>query len=403
MQIILDTRRAYTTGPDSGKYPIKLRVNFHEYHGKKKKIVQKYFATGLAADKKEFESIMNSPRSERLKDMRYTLINLENKANDILKQNPVISPATFERLFTGSGSYDNALDLMRLMYEEFEEQGRAGNAIVYKNALSSFSKYGQLHFAAITPEWLMKYEKNMLKMGRSTNTIGMYLRVLRAVFNRAVSEKLVSADFYPFGRRKYVVPSATGRKIALTEKQKNVLLAANLPEHLREARDLWVFSYLSYGINFADMARLRFADIKENVILTGRKKTDNTIRNKRAIEIPLLDTTRAIIARWGNRSLAPGDYVFPVLRAGLTPKQERAKIQDWTKKVRKGLKEICLLLELPHVTTYTARHTFATIALRKGASKEFIQEALGHKSMMTTENYLSGFDFEAKLAISSRL
>ena len=72
--------------------------------------------------------------------------------------------------------------------------------------------------------------------------------------------------------------------------------------------------------------------------------------------------------------------------------------------MNEGLRVVQDKLKLPFkLTTYTARHTFSNISLLKGASKEYIQEALGHESMNTTEIYLSGFDVETKKRMSERL
>jgi integrase len=87
----------------------------------------------------------------------------------------------------------------------------------------------------------------------------------------------------------------------------------------------------------------------------------------------------------------------------MIPEQQRAAVHAFTKKINAGLSKVADELGLPHLTTYTARHTFANISLLKGASKEFIQEALGHQSIMTTENYISGFDLETKRKMNAKL
>jgi integrase/recombinase XerD len=119
--------------------------------------------------------------------------------------------------------------------------------------------------------------------------------------------------------------------------------------------------------------------------------------------IPIRAEVKEIILRWGNKTLDPESYVFPILKDGLTPKQMKTRTKDFTKRVNTGLKKVGELLGLKKLTTYTARHTFSMMARRKGASNEFIQNALGHASMSTTETYLHGFEVEEKRAISDKL
>jgi integrase/recombinase XerD len=112
----------------------------------------------------------------------------------------------------------------------------------------------------------------------------------------------------------------------------------------------------------------------------------------------------AIINRWSNQDTGPGNYIFPFLSHGITPMRQYELIElfiqsinDWMKKMRKkvGIEK--------SVTTYVARHTFSTVMKRSGASTEFIQEALGHTNLKTTENYLDSFEKEVKKEFANRL
>jgi integrase len=104
-----------------------------------------------------------------------------------------------------------------------------------------------------------------------------------------------------------------------------------------------------------------------------------------------------ILDRWGNKPAYPDQYVFPILERGLTPEQEYFKIQWVTCQINKYIRVIAEKVGIKNkVTSYTARHSFATVLKRSGASIEFISESLGHSNLQTTENYLADFEIEEK-------
>lgn len=398
VSIVHDKRRIVTTGDNTGKYAIKIRLTYT----RDKKTVQKLFPTGYYATEQEFKKIQNNNtgKDARLQEIESKIYKMYEAGKNRAAENPFIDPERFAAELTGSGNFKDPLSLMEAYAADLMEEGKIGSAKVYIQAVNSFREFGgQFAFGAVTPKWLMKYEKAMLEKGRSITTVGMYCVCLRTIFNAERIKKRVSDEVYPFGKGKYVIPHAKGRKLALSEDQKNAVLRyRTLSEHIQRAVDMWIFSYFCYGMNFADIARLKFGDVKEDSIVFDRTKTINTERNRSFIEIPLRDEVRAIIKRWGNwkDSMNPNAFVFPVLRHGLTPKQIQREVFLFVVRTNRGLKEVCTQLELPEMTTYWARHTFATIAYKKGAGIEFIQKALGHSDPKTTMAYLQSFDLETR-------
>ena len=153
----------------------------------------------------------------------------------------------------------------------------------------------------------------------------------------------------------------------------------------------------------ADIANLKIKDLHDDLIVIERAKTIDTA-DGRLLAIPLRPEAKAIILRHGNKSLNPNDYVFPILSPGLKPMQVKNRVKDFTRKVNAQLKKAQEKLKLSvDPKSGNARHSFASLALEKGASKEFIQEALGHSSMDTTEQYLSGFGVKMKKAIGAKI
>ena len=122
------------------------------------------------------------------------------------------------------------------------------------------------------------------------------------------------------------------------------------------------------------------------------------------ITIPITEDIRRIIKKRGNLDNSPENFVFPVLTKGLTPFQERYKVAWRVTKTNSHMKKIGEKLKIEkHITTYTARHSFATILKRSGVSTEFISESLGHKDLKITETYLDSFENEQKIEVAKHL
>jgi integrase len=102
-----------------------------------------------------------------------------------------------------------------------------------------------------------------------------------------------------------------------------------------------------------------------------------------------------IMARWGNKNKA-SSYIFPYLNDANTDAKKNNIIAAIIKRINKHTKRISATLGLPNITTYTARHTFATVLKRSGANIAYISEALGHSDLKTTENYLASFETEER-------
>lgn len=401
--VILDKKKLIKTGENAGRHHIKIRLTYTV----DKKTVQKYYCSNVFATPEEFIKITRNPgKSKELQAKQTTVNALYEKAKSIINNNPFIDAESFGLQLLSRGNYKDPLGFMMAYVEELEQRGQIGTRDYYKLAHNSFKEFFKIpvSFAFITPKKLLEYEDWMVKRGRSITTVGMYCIALRTVFNMAISQKIISPDLYPFGEGRYVIPTAKGRKIAVQEDKKDKLLKyATLNIDARKAVDFWILSYFSNGMNMADVAHLRYKNIVEDMIIFERVKTTKTQRKRVSIIVILRGEVKSIIDRWGNKSNNPNDYIFPILRDGLTPAQIKERIRDFVFAINKGLKIACNDLKIPAITTYSARHTFATIARNKGASTEFIQEALGHSDSKTTKAYLDSFDIETKRKVANLL
>jgi integrase/recombinase XerD len=162
--------------------------------------------------------------------------------------------------------------------------------------------------------------------------------------------------------------------------------------------------YLCNGINVKDMCQLKWQNIEGDTLQFVRAKTVRTKRKVEPIRISLPDEAKTIIEKYGKGPRLPENYIFPTLEKGMSPEVETNKIKQLTHVINDNLARIKQELEIEKpVTTYTARHSFATILKRSGVSTAFISESLGHNNERTTQSYLDSFEDESKKEISKVL
>ncbi|MBK6526242.1 MAG: site-specific integrase [Crocinitomicaceae bacterium] len=343
ISIYLDTRRAKA----SGLYPVKLRVFTSAPR------VQKLYPTNFELTVKDFESAWNTkkPRTE-YKKLRNQLIAVEKKAFDVAEKLVPFTFAQFERqLFRNSGDGIKLTYHYNALIDELNQRQQIGTANTYdlsKKSLSEFAeqslklRFDNLTFFDITPKWLKDYEQYMTQTKkRSLTTVSMYLRVLRAIFNKAIEDKEIDKDFYPFGKRKYQVPATKNVKKALTSEQLNLLFQAEVKTKEQEvARDFWFFSFNCNGMNIKDIALLRYKDIQDGKIDFLRAKTKLTTKgNQKQITTYLNPFSKNIIQKYGHSKNEPEQLVFDILTENLSAWQEQTKIKNFTRMINQNLKK----------------------------------------------------------------
>jgi len=221
---------------------------------------------------------------------------------------------------------------------------------------------------------------------------------LRAIVNEAKKRNIITAAQYPF--IDYTIPTSEGRKMALKLSQIKQVLDHPLTLKIDQRyRDLWFFSYLCNGINMNGLLRLKYTDIHNGEIHYHRLKTIRTSSDKTKIVAAMLPDMERIIKRWGSK----GEYIFEGIENADTPAEERRLIQNITRAVNERMGKIGKALGFGPISTYTARHSFATVLKRSGASIAFISESLGHSDLKTTENYLDSFEKEERAKNAANL
>lgn len=399
VSIYLDARRPKS----AGKYPVKLRV-YHDYR-------THFYSTGITLSKEAFEdSYLNARPKKEHREVRDKLLSIETRAKDVIDSLTIFTPADFERAFyrqrTGKG---DVVDHYNAYIKDLRSQDRVSTAISYecsRNSIQSFTKAKAISFLEITPDFLRRYEKWMLTQGNSLTTVGIYLRPLRSLFNIARERGDISIEVYPFGKRKYQIPAGRNIKKALDKDALRKLFQSN-PEspYQAKAKDFWFFSYQCNGINFKDIADLKYSNLHDDSIIFTRHKTRLTTKaDSKPIIAARTDYINSIISKYGNKKLNGNTYVFPIYNDTMNAEQRKSATVNFIKFVNQHLKNLAESLGLSRdISTYWARHSYTTNAIRNGATMEYISESLGHKSLSTTQNYFKGFEDEARKEIADKL
>ena len=404
--LILDTR-----SPKSDGYPVKIRITFLRQ--------QKYYPVKIDLSKDEFALVQNPSiipkdteigKKRQLKDWKLKCDAAVVKATELINKLDYFSFRAFEsRLNNKHYSTQNVFDWYTSNIEKYKSNGQIGTASSYASSMHSLKDFsGKLIFRDITVEFLQDYEKWLLQNEKSITTVGVYLRPLRAILNQAIEEGIITRENnYPFSKRKYQIPSGKNIKKALTKDEISKIFQYKGAQGTwwEKARDVFIFSYLANGINMKDIALLKYQNIDGEFIRFNRAKTHGTNRSgSKPISINMCEEIKQILSRWKGPTSKPNDYLFQVIEPDSSPVRQSALIKQFTRMTNTYLKLICIDLGIDKpVTTYFARHSFATILRRGGASTAFISESLGHSKEETTASYLDSFDDESKKELQSLL
>jgi site-specific recombinase XerD len=271
---------------------------------------------------------------------------------------------------------------------EMEKSGSIGNAMVNSQTVTSIKKFhgnDKLTFNQITVYFLEKYEVFLRGNGGTNGGIGVRMRALRAIYNTAIRRGVVKKEKYPF--KIYKVSKLKGKPLKKALSIEAIRKIENLnnltSNRLINARNYFLFSFYTRGMNFADMMTLKWSDISNNNTYYTRSKT------KVNFIIKVLPPTQEILDYYkinGNQT----KYVFPILfRENYTPKQLQNRKHKMLSQYNSDLKHIAKLCNIEtSCTSYTARHSFANCLKQMGISTDIISESMGHQDILTTQTYL---------------
>ena len=274
------------------------------------------------------------------------------------------------------------LDFMQNQIRLMRNANRLGTALNYEKTMKNFVKFlggVNLPFSAMTEQVIADYNAFLVQRGMVRTSISFYMRIMRAVYNKAVRQKLVEQS-HPF-TEVYTGIDRT-RKRAVSESVISQLYKLNLAEGtpLALARDIFIFSYCTRGMAFVDIAYLKRENIQNGVICYARRKTGQLL------SVRIEPSIQRIIDRYSS-ALSP--YVFPILTSTETKpayEEYQVAINNHNRQLRRLSKMLPAGCKL---TSYTSRHSWATAARNHNVPISVISAGMGHTSEQTTQIYLT--------------
>ena len=267
------------------------------------------------------------------------------------------------------------------MIKSLKENNRTKTATILQTAKTSFQNFLGGHdilLDKIDNDLMQKYETRLKHKKVMKNTISCYMRALRSAYNQAVKRGLTTQKNPfegTFTRIDKTVKRAISEKDVIQLKNKNL----SAYKKLSFTRDLFLFSFYMRGISFVDMANLRKSNVKNGYVTYTRSKTRQQLTVK--IEVCMQE----IISRYESQAI--DDYLLPIYT--IQNHNNTSQLRNYNKRLKR-ISEM-LGLEKP-LSSYVARHTWATLALRKGVSIEVISESMGHENETTTRIYLASLE-----------
>lgn len=285
----------------------------------------------------------------------------------------------------------NVLTFMKEVTDGLQMGGNFGTAHVYRSSLNAIITYcggEDFTFNEITPEWLKGFEIHLRKRKCSWNTVSTYMRILRAVYNRAVDNN--EAKYIPrLFRYVYTGTRAEHQRALETGDVEKIfaglILLSGVNPAMQRARHFFILMFLMRGMPFVDLAYLRKSDLHGNVITYRRRKTG------RPLSVTLTNEAMRIVRMYMNQDVH-SPYLFSFLRS---PEGTMEAYREYQLALRSFNRQLLILgefLGIPNrLSSYTARHTWATTAYYCEVHPGIISQAMGHSSITVTETYLKPF------------
>ena len=272
---------------------------------------------------------------------------------------------------------------MQSIIRQQNAQGRHRTAETYTATMKSFMAFREgkdISWDCVTSALVKSYEIWLNAKGVSLNTVSFYMRILRAVYNRAVNEGL-AADLHPFGQVYTGIAKTAKRGISTADIAKILHLDLSASPSRAFARDIFMFSFYTRGMSLIDIAKLKTDNIKNGVLTYQRSKTGQRISVKWRKEM------QTIVDRYHQQG---SDRLLPIV----TQETDIRKQYDSAlHNINYNLKKIgeAIGLSIP-LTMYVARHSWASAASQSNIPLHVISQCLGHDSEHTTQIYLSSID-----------
>ena len=288
--------------------------------------------------------------------------------------------------FSKEQTYKTVFVFLQEQVTKKEQMKRQGTARTYGNAYRRFKVFREdvdLTFDELTPDMIECYEAWLIDKRLKQNSIRCYLRTLNTLLCKAVEEGLLNnTNLFSHVRLSYVKTT----KRAISEKELKVIANLELPENstMALARDIFMFSFYMRGMPFVDIAYLRKTDLRNGMWTYCRRKTNQCLM------VEWEKAQQKILDRYAHQMVGCS-YLFPIIT-----KEDGTEYQQYQRmqiNINRALKKIGEMAELKMpLTTYVARHTWASVARDMNIPIAVISEGMGHNSIRTTQVYLNSID-----------
>jgi integrase/recombinase XerD len=389
-KLILDTKRV----KQDGLYTVVVRITFNKNNTT--------LSTGTRVRKEHWDNssqlvLKSNPNFQKLNQsiseaflkiqkLIHELDDLHEFSFAALKERIDENLKPYKQVSGGTTFNDFSAELIKNLFDI----NKVGNALVYQtasNRLVGFAKGRKLKFKEIDFTFLEAFQRHLIGEGVKQNSISNYLRTIRAIYNRAIKARVIDRTQYPFTEVTIKSERTAKRAILINDVTKIYNLCLSEDSKEWHTRNYFFLSFSLIGISFTDLAYLKLSNIVDGRLVYRRRKT------KKEYSIKISSFAKRIIAKYHGKS---EKYLLPVLPSSIVEDSLKAnqKIHQWIKTTNKWMKELAKRCEISEtLTTYVARHTWATTAKRLGYSNELIAEAMGHEyGNKITNIYLDNFE-----------
>ena len=293
---------------------------------------------------------------------------------------------TADDVITGYHKLTNEVSLFSFwnnVIAQLKQLGKIRTSETYTATLKSFMAYREnqdVPLDGITSDMMLLYEAHLKARGVRMNTISFYMRIFRAVYNRAVDKGLTTQQ-NPFRHVYTGVDKTVKRAIPIKDIKALKDMDLSMNPTLDFTRDMFMFSFYTRGMSFVDMAYLKKTDIKHGILTYRRRKTGQklSIKWEKCME--------DIIAKYPENKTG---FLLPIIKE---QGDERRQYDNALHLVNYRLKELSTMLKLQRPRTmYVARHSWASAAKAKNIPLSVISEGMGHDSEATTQIYLASLE-----------
>jgi len=242
----------------------------------------------------------------------------------------------------------------------------------------------------------------MVDNEKSYATIGMYLRSLRSILNDAIEADVINEKSYPFGKKKYQIPTSAGRDLSLEPSVIKMIADFVCPtKKIEMYRDFWIFSFLANGMNMGDILQLEYKNMIDGEIAFIRAKTVRLVSVKVETVFPILQPLQDIIDKWAN--VRPSKYIFAPLNDCKSAKEKKTVTQNFIHAVNENVRKITTILDLPNISTYNCRHSYTTILAKLNVPESYIDKATSHTAKTITQGYIGSYSKQDRIKYNSLL